>query len=224
MVEAVLDKKMEEKVFTIVQEYLNENRSFKVDKIIPYIISRLSKSSIDINSNGIIAILESFTKQNIMVEGSKFLRRDLLDNKNRRSIHSLIQKSSGINFNNIINKLDLGYRVIEWHIKMLLKFDYIKEMKIDGKKVYFDSKGFSEFSITKHIISNEKYKRLIEYLEINNLGTTKTKLSRVLKMHPRTVYKYLLKLEEFNIVFKEIISKTDYFFLNQEEYIQLKKS
>jgi len=224
MVETILTKEMEDKVFTIVQEYLNENRSFKVEKIIPYTISRLSKSAIDISSNGVLAILESFAKKNLIVEGSKFLKRDVLDNNNRRKIYSIIQKSVGINFNRIAKILDLRYQVLDWHLKMLLKFDYIKEIRIDGKNVYFVSEELTELSKIKHIISKEKYKKLIEYLEVNNLGTTKTRLSKVLKMHPKTIYKYLLKLEEYNIVFKEIISNTDYYFLNQEEYIQLKES
>ena len=222
VVQTILTKEMEDKVFAIVQEYLNENRSFKVEKIIPYTISRLSKSSIDISSHGVLTILESFAKKNLIVEGSKFLKRDVLDNSNRGNIYSLIQESTGINFNRIAKKLDLRYQVLDWHLKMLLKFDYIKEINIDGKKVYFDSEEINELSRIKHIISKEKYKKLIDYLKNNDLGTTKTKLSKALKMHPRTVYKYLSKLEEFNLVFKEIISNTDYYFLNQEEYIQIK--
>lgn len=222
MVESILTKEMEDKVFTIVQEYLNENRFFKVEKIIPFTISRLSKSSVNISSNGVLNILESFAKKNLIVEGSKLVKPDVLDNANRRKIYHLIQNSIGINFNRIAQKLNLRNQVLEWHLKMLLKFDYIRELKIDGKTVFFDTNELSEMSKIKHILSKDKYKKLIKYLEINNLGTTKTKLSKMLKMHPRTIYKYLLKLEEFNIVFKEIISNKDYYFLNQEEYIQVK--
>ena len=224
MVKTILSKEMEDKVFTIVQEYLNENRSFRVSKIIPYTISRLSKSSVDISSSGVLAILNSFAKKNLIVEGSKLLKPDVLNNKNRKEIFNLIQNSKGINFNRIAKKLNLRYQVLEWHLKMLLKFDYIKIIEIDGKNVYFDSEELSELSKIKHIISRDKYRKLINYLEDNNLGTTKTKLSNVLKMHPRTIYKYLSKLEEYNIVFKEIISNTDYYFLNQEEYVQIKES
>ena len=137
MVENILNEELEKKVFSIVREYLNENRYFQVDKIIPYMTSRLSKASVNINSAGIVTVLESLAKKHLIVEGSKLSRDDVLENNNRKKIYVLIKRKPGINFNKIASKLNMRYQVLEWHLKMLIKFKFIKIAEIGGKNVYF---------------------------------------------------------------------------------------
>lgn len=43
----------EELVFNIIVEYLKDNRTFRLEKIIPYIQSRATKASANLNIDGI---------------------------------------------------------------------------------------------------------------------------------------------------------------------------
>ena len=101
---------------------------------------------------------------------------------------------------------------------MLIKFKFIKIAKIGGKNVYFDINVLPEAFELIHIISKEKCREIIEYLELNDLGTSKTKLAKELSMHPRTLQKYLIKLEKYNIISREKMSKKIYYFLDHHTY------
>ena len=66
----------EDFVFDLIKEYLNENRVFNMKKIIPYLNSRIIRSHLNINNEGIQKILTSLIKKkknnyNVHVQISK---------------------------------------------------------------------------------------------------------------------------------------------------------
>jgi len=205
-------------VLGVVQEYLNKNRQFDLENIVPFIKSRFRLSSVNINYNGIITILESLAKKKMIVEGSKFTRDDVLKNEKRRKIYYYIIEIQCAYFNKIVKDLSISNHVVVWHLSMLLKFDFIQKATLENHEVYFNSEVHFE-SIKKECYSTkEKSEVILNYLKQNNIGITKTQLSLDLNMHLNTVTKYLLSLEKFNIISKETISKKILYFLN-EDYI-----
>ena len=129
----------EQTVLNIINEYLDKNRFFSANDIIPFISSRLAKSGINLNINGIRTVLKSLVEKNVIVEGSKLTRDEILTNLNRNKIYEYIQKNPGINFNKIVSSLNLNIPVVEWHLNILIKFNFIIKEKIDNLDVYFDS-------------------------------------------------------------------------------------
>ena len=70
----VLELVEEEKIIlTIVHEYLNKNRQFTFEEILPYINSRIRLSSTNISNEGVRKILKSLTNKKLIVEGSKLI-------------------------------------------------------------------------------------------------------------------------------------------------------
>ncbi|MFX1393855.1 MAG: hypothetical protein ACFFAH_09800, partial [Promethearchaeota archaeon] len=67
----------EEIVFEVIREYLNKNRVFDMKKIVPFIKSRIAKSSINISYEGIQKILISLAKKKKIVEGTKLTKKDV---------------------------------------------------------------------------------------------------------------------------------------------------
>ncbi|MFX0075006.1 MAG: hypothetical protein ACFE96_06155 [Candidatus Hermodarchaeota archaeon] len=53
----------EQAILEIVHDYLNKNRQFSFEEIIPYIISRVRLAKININKEGIIIVLKSLTEK-----------------------------------------------------------------------------------------------------------------------------------------------------------------
>lgn len=211
--ELVAEEKM---VLDIVHEYLDKNRYLTTEKIIPFINSRFSKSKININSNGIVQILDSLIKKNHILEGSKLSKKDVLNNANRESIFNLIRKNPGTYLSRISKDLNLKKPITEWHLGMLLKFKCVKKIKINGHEAYFFiNTKFENYKII-HYMQREKYRKVIEYLQNKKEGITKTSLSKELKMHPNTIKKYLNKLEEQGIVFKKKVSKKLLFFVDEK--------
>ena len=102
----------EKLVLNVVQEYLNKNRYFNMNEIIPFIISRFRNASININISGIEDILRSLVKKNLIVEGSKLSINDVLKNQKRKNIYEYIQENPGIYFNRIVKELNMSNHVV----------------------------------------------------------------------------------------------------------------
>ena len=102
------------------------NRYFTLEDIVPFINVRIKKFSINLNYVGIREILRSLIKKKQILERSKLTREEILDNHNRREIFTFINENPGVYFNQIANKLNLSNYILAWHIKILLKFNYIR--------------------------------------------------------------------------------------------------
>ncbi|GAG75247.1 unnamed protein product, partial [marine sediment metagenome] len=213
----------EDRTLEFIQEYLEQNRQFNAKKIIPYLSSRFAKSSININLNGIKEILRSLVEKNILIEGSTFVKEDVLLNENRSEIYDFIIKNPGIHFSKLLRELDLPNAVARWHLNILLKYEFIRTTKIDNREAYFEKYINPEYDKVLHLIFREKYQSIIEHLRENDYGISKTQLSRELGMHLNTITKYLNKLEELELITLEKISKKILFFLNKEYYLEIKE-
>ncbi|MFX1257690.1 MAG: hypothetical protein ACFFAN_07525 [Promethearchaeota archaeon] len=192
----------EEIIFEIIQEYLNKKRVFYMEKLIPYLNKKISKSKFNIANSGIQKILLSLVKKNMIVEGTTLTKKEVLMNSRRKEIYDYINKNPGKYVTKISKKLKINSNVVFWHLKILIKFNFIKKIIIDNHIVYFNSNINLRDAKKIYLISKEKSKKIINYLESNNFGFTRTKLARVLNIHRDTIKNYLKSLEEFNIIYK----------------------
>ncbi|MHA2392180.1 MAG: HTH domain-containing protein [Promethearchaeota archaeon] len=211
----------EQTVLKIINEYLDKNRFFNVNDILPFISSRFAKSGININLNGIRAILKSLVDKNVIVEGSKLTRNEILSNFNRKKIFEYIQENPGTHFYDIVSNLDLNIPVVEWHLNILIKFMYISKEKIENTDAYFDVNVKSEDRIIIYFISKAKCKQIIDYLDENQEGITRYQISERLNMHSTTVTKYTDKLHEIGILIKKSLPNKTLYFLNYKTYNKL---
>ena len=214
----------EQTVLEIINEYLDKNRFFSVNDILPFISSRFAKSGINININGIRTILKSLIEKNFIVEGSKLTRNEILSNFNRKKIYEYIQKNPGAHFYNIVSNLDLNIPVVEWHLNILIKFMYTSKEKIENRGAYFDVNVKSEDRMIIYLISKDKCKQIIDFLKENQEGITRSQISEQLNMHSTTVTKYTDKLHENRILTKKSLPNKTLYFLNNENYEKLSQN
>lgn len=126
-------------VYQEIKLYLNKNRCFELNNVIPYIKTKLDEKDIIIDDNTITSIISSFSKRKIIVEGSNFLREDVLTVKKRKIIFDYIVQTPGINYSNIVEDLNFNNHIVRWHLNILLIFDFIYKVHIDDHNAYFDS-------------------------------------------------------------------------------------
>ena len=210
-------------VLKIIQEYLNKNRFFTIEKIIPHINVRLKEFSINLNYVGIREILKSLIKKKQILERSKLTKEEILDNENRERIFQFIHENPGVYFNTIAEELNLSNYILAWHLKILSKFNYIRSKQIDNHEVFFDVHIPSDNDYVLYFISKKKVKNIIEYLEKNQEGYSKTQISKNIGMHSTTVNKYLEKLENFGLVSKKSFSSKTLYFLNLAHFQNILK-
>ncbi len=103
---------------------------------------------------------------------------------------------------------------------MLIKFQFIKKRIVEKHEIYFSSKVDFQEAKYNFYISLQKSKMIINYLQNSNIGITKTKLSRAIKMHINTLSKYLNILIKINIINKEKIDNQMLYFLEEKFLIQ----
>jgi len=165
--------------------------------------------------------LKSLIKKKLIFERSKLSKDQVLNNENRKMINDYIRKNPGVYFNQIAKNLNLSNYLLGWHLKILLKFNFIRNKKIDKHEVFFDINLGENYEELYYFASKEKPRLIIEYLLENPEGATKTHLSRILTMHSTTVSKYLKRLEKVNLLQKKRFSKKTIYFLNEQIYFRV---
>lgn len=215
--------KEEEIVLNIVQEYLNKNRTFNKTEIIPFINAKIVKTNNNISYNGIHEILKSLVEKDIIVEGSKLIKYNVLLNLNRKRIYEHIINNPGVHFNKIVKILNISVFSVEWHLNVLIKFNLLRKAKIESFDAYYDSKLPPKNDKIYHIISRDKCNKIIQYLRENNEGYSKNYISKELKIHSNTISKYIEKLDEFGLLKKKRLSNKTLYFLNEDYYTSLIK-
>ena len=206
----------EEVIFEITQEYLNKNRYFNLENIIPFINVRLKKFSISLTYDGIREILKSLIKKKIILERSKLTKKEILNNTNRKIIYDFITNNPGVYFNRISRELKLSNYILAWHIKMLINFEFIKSSIMDNHEIFFKINIPSEEYSILYILSKEKAQEVINYLKLNQDGCYKTQICKDLNMHSNTVSKYIQKLENLGIIIQKKDSNRILYFLTDK--------
>ncbi|MFX0070067.1 MAG: hypothetical protein ACFFAO_03165 [Candidatus Hermodarchaeota archaeon] len=219
MTEIVLEK--EGLIFELIQEYLAKKRTFNAKEIMPYLNNRISKSKTNLNEKGIKLILQNLIEKNIIIEGSRITKKDVLSNVNRRKIFEFIKENPGTYLNKIVKKLNYNINLVSWHVKTLLKFECINTSKIENHEVYYITEINPNLVRKIHFISKEKCKIIIEYFKKHRKIKRKSDLYNNLDMHHNTIKKYLELLEEFNIIIKTNGKGEPLYTFNEETYQKL---
>ncbi len=202
-------------VFNVIKEYINDNRTFEIDKALPFIYSRLTKASLNITNAGLLQIIKRLIEQKLIVEGSKLSKDDILTNLKRKAIYEYILEHPGAYFTRIVNELGFTNKVVAWHLNFLKKFEYIQSENLDNREVYFQANLSFENVKLNYFLSKSESKKIIAYLNGNNTGISKTQISEDLSMHLQTTSKYLEILEGLNIISKEKIDNNTLYFLKE---------
>ena len=92
----------------------------------------------DHGKNEICQAINDLVRNKILVNGAALTREKVLVNENRASILALIKARPGIHFSRIMDAIETDPRTLQWHLKTLVKFDFIREEHYGNKHVYFD--------------------------------------------------------------------------------------
>ncbi|MHA1472642.1 MAG: hypothetical protein ACTSQW_06050 [Promethearchaeota archaeon] len=202
-------------ILNFVHEYLNKNRQFTFEDILPFINSRVRLGSVNISNEGIKVILQSLINKKILVEGSKLSKSEILNNQKRNNIYEFISKNPGTYFNRILHELKYSNHIVVWHLSILLKFDFIHKEMLENHAIYFNAKKEFQDVISSYFKSKEKSKKIINFMKDDNIGITKTNLSQELGMHINTVEKYLSLLVKHKMLIKKRIDNKNLYFLSE---------
>jgi DNA-binding transcriptional ArsR family regulator len=82
--------------------------------------------------------LQDLLRRKLLIHGKAVTREQLLVNANRQRILDLVKGEPGIHFSRVRELMQKEPRTIQWHLEMLVKFDFIREERYGNNVVYFD--------------------------------------------------------------------------------------
>ena len=119
-------------IIAIAEDMMSQNKSLTIERLY-----NVSKKILKIPRKGLISIIHFLINNHVLIEGSKFSRKTILDNYLRRNILDYIRLNGCAHFSilrkEVVSEPDgnLGSSgQLIWHLEMLMKFNYIKKIKV----------------------------------------------------------------------------------------------
>ncbi len=214
------------KVLEIAEEILNKNKVLNVENLY-----NLAKKRLKIPKRGLLSIIHFLLNKKILIEGSKFSKETLFSNRLRYNIFRFIKRTGGSHFSmirkNVIadhpdNSGSSGQLI--WHLEMLLKFRYIKKVKIGNFSVFLPFEMDEELGKI-NFLQKDKINRKILNTLIEKESIKQSEIYKQINEKRENVYYRINNLIEHKlIIVKEEFDNFVYLNPNQKnKIIQISK-
>ncbi|MFX1366618.1 MAG: hypothetical protein ACFFCE_16810 [Promethearchaeota archaeon] len=122
-------------VLKIAEEIMSKNKVLNIQNLY-----NIAKKRLKIPRTGLLSIIRFLINRKILIEGSKFSKETVLSNHIRNNVLKYIKANPGVHFSNLRRRAlseDIGSSgQLLWHLEMLLKFNYIKKIKVGNYTVF----------------------------------------------------------------------------------------
>ena len=190
-----------QKIIEIAKELIKENKILKLKKLY-----NIAFRYLDISTGDILDIIQFLNNNKILIDGSKHTRETILLNLYRKKIYYMIDSFNGATFSYLREKVFTDHSgsagQLLWHLKMLIKFKYIKKIKVGNYSLFLpldleDDFGklcfFMKDDLNRNIIilfmNHEKIKKTQVYKEINFKRENVNYRLKILIDHQILIYK-----------------------------------
>ncbi len=186
------------RVIEIAEEILNENKVLNVETLY-----NVAKKRLKIPKKGLLFIIQYLMNKKILIEGSKFSRETVLSNYIRNRIYRYIIMNPGVHFS-ILRKKGLSEEArssgqLVWHLEMLLKFNYIKKIKIGHYTVLLPYECDEDDGRILFIL-RDRINRKIIHLLIENKTFIKSDIYKKIEEKRENVYYRIKNLLEHDLI------------------------
>ena len=160
-----------QRVIEIAEEIVAENKIVTLDNIY-----YRAKRRLKIPRRGLKSIIQYLVNKKVLVDQSRFTRNSILAHSLRKTIYYFIKDNLGVHLSPIrkyFQSNNTGTGQLLWHLDMLLKFNYIKTIKLknhllflpididdEAGIIYFFLRDNLNFKIVKLLI--EQYQRILK--------------------------------------------------------------
>jgi hypothetical protein len=190
-----------QRVIEIAKEVIDKNKVLNTE-----LLYTIAKRRLKLPRKGLLKIIQLLINKKILVEGSKYTKDEILKNQYRYNLYSFLTSYIGAHFSKIRKQIltdnsgNLGSSgQLIWHLEMLIRFNYIKKIKIKNYTIFLPYEIEDEIGLLYFILHDEKYFKIINLL----LSADKLKRSEVHKMlfeKRELIYYRINNLIEFNII------------------------
>ena len=190
-----------QRVIEIAKEVINNKKVLDTE-----LLYNLAKRQLKLPRKGLLSIIQLLINKKVLVEGSKYTRDEVLNNKYRFNLYRFLTSYLGAHFSTIRKQIitdssgNLGSSgQLIWHLEMLIKFNYIKKIKIKNYTVFLPYEIDDEIGLIYFILRDEIYQKIISLL-ISNEKLKRSEVHKLVNEKRETVYYRINNLIEFNII------------------------
>ncbi|TFF88626.1 MAG: hypothetical protein EU549_02660 [Promethearchaeota archaeon] len=181
-------------VYSIVKDLFDKRQIFSFDEFY-----RICSKKLNLSDSELLDAFRELLDNDIIIEGSRLTRDEILANEARKNIFDFIIKNPGYYFTFIMNEVGLGPHACRWHLDMLERFNFIRSQKFDRYNVYFNQDFPESRDEMTFILRNENALRIFEILNSNPEIDTST-IGKGMDLHYTTIRYYLEKLKNSNLI------------------------
>jgi len=188
-------------VIEIAKEVINNHNVLDTE-----LLYRLAKRRLKFPRKGLLNIIKLLINKKVLVEGSKYTRDEILNNKYRFHLYRFLTSYLGAHFSSIRKQIitdnsgTLGSSgQLIWHLEMLIKFNYIKKIKIKNYTVFLPYEIDDEIGLLHFVLRDEIYLKIIQLL-ISNEKLKKSEVHTLVNEKRETIYYRINNLIEFKII------------------------
>ncbi len=203
-------------VVEIAKEVINNKNVLDTE-----LLYKLAKRRLKLPRKGLLSIIQLLINKKVLVEGSKYTRDEVLNNKYRFNLYRFLTSYLGAHFSTIRKQIitDSGGNLgssgqLIWHLEMLIKFNYIKKIKVKNYTVFLPYEIDDEIGSIYFILHDEIYLKIIQLL-LNNEKLKKSEVHKLINEKRETVYYRINNLIEFNII--KLSGDKNYLVLNSRK-------
>jgi len=187
-------------VIEIAKEVINNNNVLDTE-----LLYSLAKRRLKFPRKGLLSIIQLLINKKVLVEGSKYTRGEVLNNKYRFNLYRFLTSYLGAHFS-IIRKhiitdssgtLGSSGQLI-WHLEMLIKFNYVKKIKIKNYTIFLPYEIGDEIGLLHFVLRDEIYLKIIQLL-LSNEKLKRSEVHKLVDEKRETIYYRINNLIEFKI-------------------------
>lgn len=126
-----------------------------------------AKRKLKIPQKGLKVIIQYLVNKKVLVDQSRFTRYSILEHPLREAIYSYIKDNLGVHLSTIRDHFqteNTGTGQLLWHLDMLLKFNYIKSIRLKKYLLFLPINIDDEVGIIYFILRDELNFRIVKLL------------------------------------------------------------
>jgi predicted transcriptional regulator len=195
-------EKIEQVLMVLCIEFSNQNRPIQVDAL-------YARARRDCGAPRILIeqAIDNLIATKKIIPGKVLHVKNVLDNQTRNAIYNYLTRVPGVLAQDLKNSLDIGTKILLWHLKHLLDFGLIKEVKWGKTCLYSANSTSDKDAICYHLIAKNATIQVL----LRSIDGTILPQSMLLEIVPAkrtTLLYHLNKLTETGIL-EMIVDEAD---------------
>ena len=189
------------RVLKIAEDIMSANKVLNIDNLY-----HIAKRTLKIPRKGLLSIIQFLINKKILIEGSKYSRKTVLLNRTRNKIYKFIKKHQAVHFSHIRKTIGedsssegASSGQLIWHLEMLIKFNYIKKLKLGNYTIFSPIELDEEPAIINFLLHDTLNKEIISLVH-SKKSLKRSKIYKILEQKRETVYYHVANLIECEIL------------------------